>query len=151
MNYMKNLIKDKPEKIINKFIIFAFLVIILFFNINKTNSKYVIQIPKTAFILKNIDNEPPSIIGVPENEQGTKENVNVDYYDNSEIESAIIWYNNSEKNFVGSGENVERNTIYTDEGWYYIKITDIAGNITQRTWYIDKSNPSVEVRFYKKQ
>ena len=128
---------SKKKTIILVATISALFSLSLFTNIYITHSKYVINTSKKAFAIEDIDKIPPTVTGVPDEDKPTKDDITVDYGDNDLVVSAKIWYNPTKKEFIGPGEDYDRNTVYTEEGWYRTVVIDIAGNITERTWYVD--------------
>ena len=137
------MISNKKRIVIFTVIVSVLFSVSLFTNIYITNSKYVVKVNKKSFAIENVDKEPPTVTGVPDEDKPTNNDVTVNYYDNDQVASAKIWYNPTKKEFIGPGEDYDTNTIYTLEGWYHTEVIDRTGNKTEKTWLIDKTPPVV--------
>lgn len=58
----------------------------------------------------------------------------------SGVESAKYWYNSSEENFIGDGENFENNAIFEDYGFYKIIVTNGVGITKELIFQLDKNS-----------
>ena len=117
--------------------------------VKSTYSKYVITDSKVAFHIDKLmeDKVKPTIDGndksYTDEEYYTNQDQKIDYDDNIKVADARYWYNEDEKEFPGDGKKFDSGTIFTEEGWYKIVITDIFDNTNTVIFLLDKTNPTI--------
>lgn len=142
------------NKIIYILLIIGILMISTFWILNRTYSKYVIIDSKVAFHIDKLmdDKIKPTIDATDpddnkknytDEEYYTNKDQKIDYDDNIKVANAKYWYNEDEKEFSGEGKEFESGTVFTDEGWYKIVITDIFDNTNTVIFLLDKTAPTI--------
>lgn len=136
-------------------IIMVMCIILILIGITyKIYAKYVLSENIIAFHIDKLmeDKIKPTIDAIdPDNndtsltdeEYYTNKDTTIDYDDNIKVETAKYWYNEDEKEFHGEGNDFESGTIFSDEGWYKIEVTDIFENKNTVILLIDKTAPTI--------
>ena len=123
-------------------IIVLLISIILFCMPNVTEAKYVLYCTNEIADIC-IDTIKPTVEGVEEDGKYNND-VKVTYYDNTQIKSAVYFYNNEIKELNIEPQAFESGHIFKQEGYYKIVVTDIYENQTQiETFLIDKTFPQI--------
>ena len=125
------------------------LILIIFnlFFINYVQAKYVIEENYEIINIKSADNENPYINdrNYDVTDETFTEDVTVNYNDNLKIKYAKYWYNLYSNEFEGEGTDFDTGTVFSNDGWYKIEVSDMYDNITIYTFFIDQNFDSVEV------
>jgi len=116
--------------------------IMLFSMQSVVEAKYVLSYTnKIADVC--VDKINPIIEGVQENGKYNQE-VTVKYYDNTEIKSAVYYYNSESTDFNVEPKSFDSGHVFTDDGYYKIIITDMYNNELQiKKFLIDKTPPQI--------
>lgn len=104
-------------------VVILMVSIMLFFMQSIVEAKYVLSY-KNTIAQVYIDNINPTIEGVEANGKYNQD-ITVKYYDNTEIERAIYYYNSEKEDFNVKPENFESGHVFSEEGYYRIIVTDI--------------------------
>lgn len=135
-------------------LVIVVLIVSVFCFTNRTYSKYVLTDNTVAFHIDKLmdDKIKPTIDGTDpdgntnshtDEEYYTNKDQKIDYDDNIKVADARYWYNENDKEFPGEGKKFESVTIFTEEGWYKIVITDIFGNTNTVIFLLDKTAPTI--------
>lgn len=94
--------------------------------------------------IDNIDKINPVINGVENNGWYNTER-KITYTDNKKIKKAQYYYNSEKLEFAGNATTFESGKIFSQEGYYKIRIEDEAGNMTEKIFIIEKQIPEIKL------
>lgn len=133
------------------------LIVILTFGGNICFGKYVLNSSFNMKINRDIDKTAP-IITIADinnsriNNGGTAvEYATISYSDNIGIASAIYKYNATQNSFDNIASTpLEKNRKFTNVGYYYIQVKDLAGNTTTLYFHIVTAVAKIDNIYYTK-